>query len=327
MQGTLLKRREAVLSLAVGLSATKQASGAEYPEKPIRFIVNAAPGGAADSTARLLATPLSQRLRQPVIIENRPGASGSIGLSEIARAAPDGYTLGGANLATFVVAALAATRLPYNTSRDFTLIARQWTQPNLLGVTPTLPVSTVDELVAYAKANPGKIFYGSTGSGTSLHVITELFRTLAGIQIEHVPYRSAPAAELDLVTGQIQMLISNFTSMEPQVNAGRIRALAVTGPNRSALLPNVPTIAEVGYPDVQMVTWGGIIGPAGIPNFIVRKLNSEINAILADPVVVRQHELLGATVAPATVEQFSEMVAADNVKWGKVIRDNNITLD
>lgn len=317
----------AVLCLFSVFLTTTQVARAEYPEKPIRFIVNAAPGGAADTTARILGNALSQRLGQPILVENKPGASGAIGLNEIAKAKPDGYTIGGANLATFVVAAQAAKSLPYKTSEDFTPIARQWTQPNLLGVTPSLPVHSVSELVAYAKTHPKAVFYGSTGLGTSLHVVTELFRTSAGIQLEHVPYKSAPAAESDLAGGQIQMMISNFTSMEPQVRAGRIRALAITGPTRSPLLPDVPTIAEAGYPVVQMETWGGVVGPANLPEAIVKKLNLEINAVLSDPKVIKQHESLGATVAPGTVSEFAQMIDADNAKWGKVIRDNKISLD
>jgi len=327
MRPTWLTKRGLAVCLSFASLAVAQAAHAAYPDKPIRFIVNAAPGGAADTTARILCNELTQRLGQPVLVENKPGASGAIGLNEIAKAKPDGYTIGGANLATFVVAALAAKNLPYSTSKDFTPIARQWTQPNMLGVTPGLPVKTVKELVEYAKAHPKAIFYGSTGTGTSLHVVTELFRSSAGIQIEHVPYKSAPAAESDLAAGQIQMMISNFTSMEPQVQAGRIRALAITGPKRSPLLPDVPTIAEAGYPIVEMETWGGVVGPAGMPEEIVRKLNAEINEVLADPKIIKQHEGLGATVAPGTVKEFADMIRADDEKWGKVIRDNHISLD
>lgn len=317
----------AAACLLFGSMATVQFARAEYPEKPIKFIVNAAPGGAADSTARILATELALRLGQPIVIDNKPGASGAIGLDAIAKAPPDGYTIGGANLATFVIAAQAAKKLPYRPSQDFTPIAKQWTQPNLLGVNPSLPVRSVSELVAYAKAHPGEISYGSTGSGTAFHVLTELFRSEAGINITHVPYKSAPAAELDLAAGFIQMTISNFTSMEPQVRAGRIRALAITGPTRSPLLPNVPTIAEAGFPVMEMETWGGVIGPANMPESVVKRLNIAINAVLADPKVIKAHESLGAKVAPGSAKQFADSIKADNTKWGAVIKRNNITLD
>jgi tripartite-type tricarboxylate transporter receptor subunit TctC len=311
----------------LALLGATQAVRAEYPDKPIRLIVNAAPGGAADSTTRVLATALSQRLGQPIVIENKPGASGAIGLDAVAKAAPDGYTLGHANLATFVVAALVAKQLPYRTAQDFTPIAKQWTQPNLLGVNPQLPVRTVGELVEYAKAHPTALSYGSTGNGTSLHVVTELFRSTAGIHMTHVPYKSAPAAESDLAAGFIQVMISNFTSMEPQVKAGRIRALAITGPKRSPLLPDVPTIREGGFPEVEMETWGGIVGPANLPKAIVKKLNAEINAVLSDPKVVKQHQALGAAVQGGSSAQFAEQIKADNAKWGAVVRKNHITSD
>lgn len=321
------KTSKVAIAAVVALLGTTQAVRAEYPERPIRIIVNAAPGGAADSTTRVLAKALSERLGQPIVIDNKPGASGAIGLDAVAKAVPDGYTLGHANLATFIVAALAAKQLPYNTATDFTPIAMQWTQPNLLGVNPSLPVQNVAELVAYAKAHPNKLSYGSTGTGTSLHVLTELFRDSAGIQMTHVPYKSAPAAESDLAGGYIQVMISNFTSMQPQVKAGRIRALAITGPKRSPLLPDVPTIREAGFPDVEMETWGAIVGPANMPPAVVKKLNAEINAVLADPKVIKQHEMLGAAVKPETPAQFAEQVKADNAKWGAVIRKNHISLD
>jgi tripartite-type tricarboxylate transporter receptor subunit TctC len=327
LESTVLNTRRAAIALVLALTGASQAARAEYPEKPIRLIVNAAPGGAADSTSRVLATALSQRLGQPIVIENKPGASGAIGLEAVAKAPPDGYTIGHANLATFIVAALAAKQLPYKTAQDFTPIAKQWTQPNLLGVNPKLPIGTVAELVTYAKAHPNALSYGSTGNGTSLHVVTELFRATAGIQMTHVPYKSAPAAESDLAAGFIQVMVSNFTSMEPQVKAGRIRALAITGPKRSPLLPNVPTIREAGFPEVEMETWGGIVGPANLPEAIVKKLNAEINAVLSDPKIVKQHEALGAAATPGSPAQFAEQIKADNAKWGAVIRKNNISLD
>lgn len=303
------------------------AAQAEWPEKPIRFIVNAAAGGAADGTARVLADGLSKRLGQPVVIDNRPGASGAIGLDAVAKAAPDGYTIGNSNLATYTVTALTAKSLPYNPAKSFTPIAKQWTQPNLLGVNPALPVKSVADLVNYAKARPGQVFYGSTGNGTALHVLGALFGNLSETQITHVPYKSAPGAEMDLAAGQIQMMFSNFTSMEPQVKAGRINALAITGPTRSPLLPNVPTIREAGYPGLEMETWGGVVGPANMPQAIVERLHREINAVLADPEVIKKHERLGAKVAPASIAEYRQMLNADSVRWGEVIKRNNITLD
>lgn len=317
--------------MAAAVSATLISIGlpakAQWPEKPIRFIVNAAAGGAADGTARILAEGLSKRLGQPIVIDNKPGASGAIGLDAVAKAAPDGYTIGNSNLATYTVTALTAKSLPYNPAKSFTPIAKQWTQPNLLGVSPALPVKSVEDLVNYAKASPGQVFYGSTGNGTALHVLGALFGNLSGTEITHVPYKSAPGAEMDLAAGQIQMMFSNFTSMEPQVKAGRINALAITGPNRSPLLPNVPTIREAGYPDLEMETWGGVVGPANMPQAIVERLHREINAVLADPEVIKKHERLGAKVAPASIAEYRQMLNADSERWGEVVKRNNITLN
>ena len=322
-----MKIKTAAAALFLGSLATAQQARAEYPEKPVRIVVNAAPGGAADSTTRVVATELTRRLGQPFIIDNKPGAAGAIGLNEVAKAAPDGYVLGHNNLATFIVGALTAKHLPYKIDQDFTPIAKVFTQPNLVGVTPRLPVKSLSELIAYAKANPGKISYGSTGQGTSLHVLTEMLRMNSRIEITHIPYKSAPAAESDLAAGHIDLMISNFTSMEPQVKAGRIRALAITSPTRSPALPNVPTVSQAGAPYLEMVTWGGIVGPKNLPPAIVKKLNTTINEILSDPKIKKQLETMGSEAAVSSVEEFSALIRADTAKWGEVIRKGNITVE
>jgi len=322
-----MKIQTVAAALLLGSLATVPLAWAEYPEKPVRIIVNAAPGGAADSTTRVVATELTRRLGQPFIIENKPGAAGAIGLNEVARARPDGYVIGNNNLATFIVGALTAKNLPYKIDQDFTPIAKVFTQPNIVGVTPGLPVKSLSELIAYAKANPGKISYGSTGQGTSLHVLTEMLRMNTGIEITHIPYKSAPAAESDLAAGYIQLMISNFTSMEPQVKAGRIRALAITSPTRSPSLPNVPTVAEAGAPYLEMVTWGGLVGPRNLPPAIVGKLNTTINEILSDPKVKKQFEAMGSDATVGSPAEFSALIKADAAKWGEVIRKGNIAVE
>lgn len=314
-------------ALLAGALATVQAARAEYPEKPVRLIVPAAPGGAADSLARVVANELGKRLGQPVVIENKPGASGAIGMDAVAKAAPDGYVIGSNNLATFIVGTLTAKQLPYRVDQDFTPISALFTQPNVVSVTPGLPVKTIDELLAYAKANPNKISYGSTGQGTSLHVLTEMLRMNTGIQIVHVPYKSAPAAEADLAAGHIQLMIGNFTSMEPQIKAGRIRALAITSATRSPLLPNVPTVAQAGAPYLEMVTWAGVVGPKGMPPAIVKKLNTSINEVLADPKVKKQFETMGSEPSIKSPEEFAGQIKADLEKWGDVIRKGRITVE
>ena len=326
MNPSMKTQTMAAVLLLAGLVIV-QLARAEYPERLVRIIVNAAPGGAADSTTRVVATELTQRLGQSFVIENKPGAAGAIGLAEVAKAVPDGYVLGHNNLATFIVGALTAKHLPYKIDQDFTPIAKVFTQPNLVGVTPGLPVKSLSELVAYAKANPGKVSYGSTGQGTSLHVLTEMLRMNSGIEMTHVPYKSAPAAESDLAAGHIQLMISNFTSMEPQVKAGRIRALAITSPARSPSLPNVPTVAQAGAPYLEMVTWGGIVGPRNLPPAIVKKLNTTINEILSDPTIRKQFETMGSEATVSSVEEFSALIKADTAKWGDMMRKGNITVE
>jgi tripartite-type tricarboxylate transporter receptor subunit TctC len=315
------------LGLLLTLMTAMQAANAAYPDRPLRFVVPAAAGGGADTTVRILTQALSQRLGQPIVVDNKPGAAGSIGLDAIAKSAPDGYTIGTNNLSNFTVASLVAKKLPYSPARDFTPIAMVATQPYLLGVTPGLPVKSVKELVSHAKANPGKIFYGSSGNGSSLHVLTELFRATVGIEATHVPYKSIVAAEMDLMAGQIHMLIDNFSTMAPNVEGGKVRALATTGPKRTAQLPNVPTLAELGIAGVEAVAWSGVVGPANLPAEVVKKLNAEINAVLADPKVQKQFADIASDVSPMSPSEFTQYMKAQDAKWGAVVRRGNITAD
>lgn len=326
MSSSLITGRACLGFLAFLLTGI-QAAAAAYPDKPIRFIVPAAAGGGADTTVRIVTTALAQRLGQPIVIDNKPGAAGAIGLDAIAKAPADGYTIGTANLSNFTVASNVATNLPYTPSRDFAPIAMIFTQPYLLGVTPGLPVKSVKELTAYGKANPKALFYGSSGNGSSLHVIMELFSMSVGMPATHVPYKSIVAAEMDLMGGQIQVMIDNFSTMAPNVESGRVRALAVTGPKRSQSLPNVPTLTELGVPAAEALTWAGVVGPARMPADIVSKLNAEINAVLADPKVQKQFLDIAADPAPMTVAEFAQYMKAQDVKWRAVIKKANITAD
>ncbi len=314
-------------SLSTALLAAAAPAHAAYPDRPVRWIIPAAAGGAADATARIVAAAVTQRWGQPIVIDNRPGAAGVIAYEALAKAPPDGYTIAQSGLSTFVVANLVARKLPYRPAEDFTHIAMLFTTINLLGVNPGLPVKTVPELVAYARAHPNELFYGSSGTGSALHVITELFRQSAGIQMTHVPYKSTQAAEMDLAGGQLQLMISNISSMEPNVRAGRIRALATTGPKRSPLLPNIPTMAEAGVPAAEMITWGGISGPARMPQAVVDRIHAEFTAVLADPKVIRQLADLGADAAPMSLQKFNELIQSDFQRWGAVVKANHIATD
>jgi tripartite-type tricarboxylate transporter receptor subunit TctC len=217
--------------------------------------------------------------------------------------------------------------LPYSTSRDFTPIAMLITSPYLLGVSASLPLKSVPELVAYAKARPSAVFYGSSGNGSALHVVAELVRTSTGMPATHVPYKSSVAAQTDLMAGQIQMMVDNFSTMAPNVQSGRVRALAITGSHRSPLLPEVPTFAELGIPIADAVAWGGIVGPAKLPAEVVSKLNSEINKVLADPKVQKQLANTASDVMPMSAVDFTRYIKAQDAKWAAVIKNANITAD
>lgn len=304
-----------------------QVSQAAYPEKPIRWIVPSAAGGTSDATVRIVAAAMTRSLGQTFIIENRPGAAGIIGLDAIAKAPADGYTIGTAALSNIITGSLVAKKLPFDSMKDFAPIAMLSTAPNLLGVNAGLPVHTVDELIAYSKTHSKGLFYGSNGNGSSLHVAMEQFRAATGLEATHVPYKSTPAAETDLMGGQIQVMFDNFSTMAPNAVTGRVRVLAITGAKRSAQFPNIPTIAEVGVPSAEMVTWNGVVGPANIPGEVIEKLNAAINAALTDPKIAKQLTDLSSDPSPMSAAQFGKFLQAENSKWGAVIKKHNITAE
>lgn len=312
--------------LVVALSAY-HAAHAAYPDRPIRWIVPAAAGGGADASVRIVAEQLGKRLGQPIVIENRAGASGAIGLEAIAKAEPDGYTIGTANLSNFVLNRQIRPKLPFNPDKDFVAVAKLTSQPNLVGINPSLPVTTMKELIAYAKSNPKALFYGSSGEGSSLHVAAEWLKQAAGIEMVHVPYKSAPAANTDLMANSIQLMVDNVSTMSQSVVAGKIRALAVTSPRRSAMLPAVPTMAEAGISGVEMVTWGGVVAPRAVPKSIVDRLGSELVAVMNMPEVRRKLAGLGYEADAMGPLQFDLLIRQENAKWGAIVRRANIKAD
>jgi tripartite-type tricarboxylate transporter receptor subunit TctC len=314
-------------ALALAFISLYQLAQAAYPDRPIKVIVPAGAGGAADATARVIMTALSQRIGQPIVIDNRPGAAGTIGLDAIAKARPDGYTIGTNSLSSYTMTGLLAKHLPYRMERDFSPIAMIASQPYLLGVNPALPIQSVKELISYTNARPEELFYGSSGNGSGLQVVMELFRLNTGVRATHVGYKTVVAAETDLMGGQIHLMFDNFSTMLPNVKSGRVRALATTGKKRSELLPDVPTVAQLGLPAVEAAAWSGVVGPSGIPVEIINKLNMKINAILSDPIVVKQLTELSSDAAPMSPEEFRTFLKNEESKWGQVIKRANITAE
>jgi tripartite-type tricarboxylate transporter receptor subunit TctC len=316
-----LPRRE-FLHLAAGTAAlaavSRIARAQAYPSRPVRIIVGFAPGGATDIMARLMGQWLSERLGQQFVVENRPGAAGNIGAEAVVRAPADGYTL----LLAATPAAINATlyeKLNFNFIRDIAPVAGIHREPNVVKVNPALPVKTVPEFIAHAKAHPGKINMGSGGNGTPSHVSGELFKMMTGVNLVHVPYRGAGPALVDLLGGQVQVNFSTMSSSIEYIRAGKLRALAVTTATHSPALPDVPTVAEF-VPGYESSFWTGVGAPKNTPAEIVDRLNNEINAALADPKMKARLAELGATPMRVTPADFGRFIADDIEKWGKVVK-------
>jgi tripartite-type tricarboxylate transporter receptor subunit TctC len=306
--------------IAVAPVVTAERTAAQnYLTKPIRIIVPSAAGGLPDIVVRGHGKELSEQLGQPVVVENRPGASGIIGLEMIAHAAPDGYTLG---FATFTVATNPAMflRLPYDSAKDFQPIVIGESSPNLLTVTQSLPIRSVKELIEHAKANPGKLSYGSTGNGSSTHLAMELFRMTTGTHLVQVSYKGIQQAITDVIGGQIQIVCDNLGSVLPHVKGGRVRALGVTSLKRSPVIPEIPTIEEAGLPGYEIAPWAGYVTPARVSRDIVLRLNREFNKVLSTPAVSAAVAARGSIPGGGTPEQFADHIRSETVQWGKVIR-------
>jgi len=320
-------RRRKFLHLAAGAAAlpamSRIAQAQAYPSRPVRIIVTFAAGSANDVHGRLFAQWLSERLRQPFIVDNRPGGGGNIGAAEAIRSRPDGYTL----LVLSISHAVNATlydKLPYDIVRDTTPIASVFRASYVMVVNPSLPVKTVPEFIAHAKASPGKINMGSQGVGSIGHLAGELFKSIAGINMVHVPYRSSALALADMISGQMHVQFATSTDSVPFIRGGQVRALAVTSPTRSPALPQVPTIAE-HLPEYAFESWMGFAGPKNMSAEIVELLNKEINAGLARPDVGAMYEDLGLRIHPSSPAEFGKFIAVDVEKWAKVIKAAGIT--
>ena len=310
------------LVLALTLAESTAAQG--YPVKPIRFVVPYVPGGNTDILSRLLGQKLNEAWRQQVIIDNRPGAAGTVGAELVARAPADGYTIIMGTFGNIIVANSLYKSLKYDPLKDFAPVALVSLPPGILVEHPAVPAQNVRELIAYAKLNPGRLNYGSPGTGAWNHLFFELFNASAGVAIVHVPYNGIAPAVIDLLGGQVQLAISAFPTALPHVKSGKLRALAVTSIKRSGLMADVPTIAESGLPGYEAAGWFGVLAPAGTPPSVVTKLNTEINRILELPEVKASLASDGAEPAGGSPAQMADSARAASIKWGKIIRELNI---
>jgi len=300
---------------------------AAYPEKPIRFIIPSAPGGSPDVLMRILVQQMSQQMNVPIVVENKPGASFVLGTMDVVKAPPDGYTLGYGNIVSLAINRSLLPSLPYDVERDLTLVSNCVHVFNLLVVNNNVPVRTVGELIEYARRNPGKLTNGSSGNGTTGHLGGELFKSMSGVDIVHVPYKGSAQAINDLMGGQIHVMFDNVPSIGPHVKAGRVRGLGVSAPKRAASFPDIPTIAQAGVPGYETNSWGGIIGPARLPREVVLRLVNEIRAALATPSLVERYRQLDSEIDGSTPEEFLALVRREMPKWGEVVRRSGAKID
>jgi tripartite-type tricarboxylate transporter receptor subunit TctC len=322
-----LKRLTVALALAAGAFLCAPASAQDYPSRPIRIIVPFAPGGVADNSARVVADKLGQRLNQQVVVENRPGASGNIGSEQVARAAPDGYTLLLGFDGTMVVNPHTLPKMPFDTLRDFAPVTKLGDATLILVAHPSVPAKSVAELVAYSKTQSGGLAYGSSGTGGTPHLAGEMLKQRTGANLVHVPYKGGGQAIIDAVSGQIPLTYTAVATSQQYIKQGRLKAIAVSSDKRSSSLPDVPTFIESGVPDFVVTSWTGILAPANTPKPIVDRLQKEIAAVLADPDVKARYEVLGIEPVGNTPEQFAAQIKADLAKYEKVVKQANIKVE
>ncbi|MBI3069032.1 MAG: tripartite tricarboxylate transporter substrate binding protein [Betaproteobacteria bacterium] len=314
------------LLLVLALASTAGAFAQDYPMKPIRMVVPYAAGGGVDIIARVIAHELSKILGQSVVVENRAGASGTIGGEFVAKAAPDGYTLLMIGTPYVIVPSLFA-RMPYDAVKDFAPISQVTSQPYIMGVHPSVPAKSVREFIALAKSRPGQLNYGSAGPGTTPHMATELLKTLTGIDLVHVPYNGGARATIALISGEITMLFGTLPPFLPLVKAGKIRPLAMSSLKRSFAAPELPTVAESGVPGFEVISWFGLLAPAKTPKEIVAKLHAEIAKLVRTPAIKGRLATDGSDPVGSTPEELGAYIQAEITKWGKVVRASGMRVD
>ena len=325
-QRHLTRRTLALLGLGLAsLLAQAQTAAPNWPDKVVRIINPYAPGGPSDTIVRMLADGLSQEFGQRVIVENKPGAGTVIGANLVAKAAPDGYTLLLATVAPLVVQPTISTSLPYDAHKDFAMVGMFATVPNLISVHPSVPVSSIAELIAYAAKNPGKLNYASAGAGTGPHLGGELFSRMAGVKLTHVPYAGAAPAVLGVLSGQVEISFVNITPQIPHVKAGKLRPLAIASSRRSSVFPDVPTAAEAGLPGYVSESWNGIVAPAGTPRAVINRLDKAMAKVMGSPKALELLASLGAEPTVMGPEEFAAYVKNDEKQLAPVIKALGLT--
>lgn len=330
-QPNLLRRAGTALALTLAAAAvllpSARAEGEPYPSKPIRLVVGFPAGGSADAQARLIAAKLSGLLGQQVLVDNKPGAGGNLGAGAVAKSEPDGYTLLLAAVSAFSINPWLYPRLPFDPAKDFAFVGQVAAFQGVVVVAPSQPFQSIKELAAYARANPGKLMYGSPGNGTTPHLAAKLFERAAGLSLQHVPYRGDAPALTDTMGGQIQLAFVNLGPAVALIQSGKVRALGLTGQSRTAALPGVPTLEEAGFPHTAVPSWSGIVAPAGTPAPIIVKLSQALKTMTAD-VDFREKALQqSAEVVFGTSTAFAQQAADDRGRFGKLIRETGIKLD
>jgi tripartite-type tricarboxylate transporter receptor subunit TctC len=317
-----LGRLVAAWALVLPLCASAQM----YPAKPIRMVVPFPPAGATDILSRELARQLSERLKQQVIVDNRPGAGGTLGSDIVAKSAPDGYTIQMATSSTHSIGPSLNPKIPYNAQADFTPVAHVADSVNVLLIAPNVKASNVGELISLLKSQPAQFNFGSSGNGTIVHLTGELFKSMTGTYAVHIPYRGTALVIPDMVSGQIHLLFDNIASAMPHIKDGKLRAIAVTSLKRSPLLPTLPPVADT-VPGFESIVWFGVFGPRGMSAEATQRLNAEINAVLKSPEFLERLRALGYDAAGGTPADFAKVVAADTAKWAKLIKERKITVE
>lgn len=322
-----MDRRHLLLSTLLGAAAllaapfagSQSAQADTFPSRPLRLVVGYAAGGSTDQIARIVGQKLSEELGQPVVIDNKPGAGATIASDFVAKSAPDGYTLFMSTIANTINTTLYR-RLPFDFERDFAPVSLVATVPNVLVVNPSVAANTVQEFIALAKKNPEKLYFASSGSGSSIHLSGELFNMVAGVKLTHVPYKGSAPAVVDLMSGQVQAMFDNLSSSLPYIKAGKLRALAVTSATRSPAAPDIPTMAEAGLPDCEVLSWFALVAPAKTPQPIIDKLNAAVVKLLADPSTKQQFDNIGADPASSTPAALAALISSETAKWAKVVK-------